>query len=75
MVPVLPERFPNPSFLNEEVYSRIGEFMTEDHFYLTDDGLGFYFDKKDVHDYLDGIFKIRFTWNDLAAFYEMPELQ
>lgn len=75
MVPALPKRFPNPSFLNEEVYSRIGEFMTADSFYLTEDGIGFYFNKKDVHEYLDGTFKIRFTWNELSAFYEMPELK
>lgn len=75
MVPVLPKRFPNPSFLNEDVYSRIGEFMTADSFYLTEDGIGFYFNKKDVHEYLDGTFKIKFTWNELSAFYEMPELK
>ena len=75
VLPVLPKRFPNPSFLNDEVYSRLGEFMTADNFYLTEDGMGFYFNKKDVHDYLDGTFKIRFTWNELSAFYTMPETE
>lgn len=73
MVPALPMRFPNPSFLNEDVYSKIGEFVSDDSFYLTEDGIGFYFNKNDVHENLSGTFKIKFTWNELSAFYEMPE--
>lgn len=73
MVPALPSRFHNPSFLNEDVYSRIGEIVDEDNFYLTKDGMGFYFDKKDVHEYLDGTFRIKFTWNELSAYYQLPQ--
>ena len=72
MVPVLPQRFHNPSFLNDEVYARMGEIAKEENFFLTADGIGFYFNKKDVHEYLDGIFKIRFSWNELSAYYELP---
>lgn len=75
MVPVLPKRFPNPSFLNDEVYARIGEFTYEDNFYLTEDGMGFYFNKKDVHEYLDGTFKVKFNWNELSAYYQIPEAE
>lgn len=73
MLPALPKKFTHPSFLSDEVYARLGEFIKSDNFYLTEDGMGFYFNQKDVHENLDGTFKIRFTWNELSAFYTMPE--
>jgi len=75
MLPALPKRFTNPSFLNDEVYARIGEFVKPDNFYLADDGIGFYLYKKDIHENLNGTFKIRFTWNELSAYYQLPELK
>jgi len=73
VIPALPIKFPNPSFLNDDVYSKLGEFLTEDNFYLTEDGMGFYFNKKDVHENLDGTFKIKFSWNELSAYYQLPQ--
>lgn len=75
MLPALPEKFTHPSFLNDEVYARLSEFIKPDCFYLTEDGMGFYFNQKDVHESLDGTFKIRFTWNELSPYYEMPETE
>ena len=70
--PVLPIEFINPEFINEEVLERLDEIVHPDDFYLTDDGMGFYFDKNNVHEYLSGTYKISFTWDELSAVYELP---
>lgn len=75
LVPALPKKFHNPSFLNDEVYSKISEIASADNFYLTSDGIGFYFNKKDVNEALDGTFKIKFNWNELSAYYYIPEIE
>lgn len=73
LAPALPMKFTNPSYLSDDVYDRLDEIVSPDNFYLTEKGIGFYFDKNDVHEYLSGTFKISFTWDELAASFELPE--
>ena len=73
LAPALPMRFTNPSYLTEETYEKLSEIVSPQNFYLTENGLGVYFNKNDVHEYLSGTFKITFTWNELAAVYALPE--
>lgn len=72
LAPVLPDKFINPEFINDEVLERLDEIVSPDSFYLTDDGMGFYFDKNRVHEYLSGTYKISFTWSELVSVYELP---
>lgn len=68
----LPLRFTHPEYINEEVLSRLSEFVYPDDFYLTDDGLGIYFDQRDLDPFLFGTYKISFTWDEIAGYYELP---
>lgn len=72
LAPALPVKFTNPSHLSDDVYDRLDEIVSTDNFYLTENGMGFYFDKRDVHEYLSGTFKISFTWQELSSVYELP---
>lgn len=73
LAPSLEMRFTNPSYLTEETYEKLIEIVSPQNFYLSENGLGVYFDKKDVHEYLSGTFKITFTWDELASVYALPE--
>lgn len=73
LTPVLPDKFTASDYINDEVLARLDEILSTDCFYLTDDGMGFYFDKKDVHEYLSGTYKINFTWEELSASFELPK--
>lgn len=73
VAPVLPMKFTNPSYINDEVLARLDEIVSPDCFYLNEKGLGVYFDKRLVHENLNGTFKISFTWDEIAAYYEMPD--
>lgn len=68
----LPRRFTHSEYINEEVLSRLGEFVYPENFYLTDDGLGIYFDQRDLDPFLFGTYKISFTWDEIAGYYELP---
>lgn len=73
LAPALPMRFTNPEHLSDETYEKLGEIVSPHNFYLTEKGLGFYFNKKDVHEFLNGTYKISFTWDELSSVYQLPE--
>ena len=68
----LMSKFPFPQFLNEDVYSRLTEFVYPENFYMTDNGLGIYFDQRDLDPFLSGTYKTEFTWDEIAGYYELP---
>lgn len=73
LAPVLPVRFHNPEYITEEVLQKLGEIADPDNFYLTEKGMGFYFNKHLVHEYLQGNYKATFTWTELTGCYQLPE--
>lgn len=73
LAPVLPVRFHNPEYITEEVLQRLDKIVNPDNFYLTENGMGFYFNKNLVHEYLQGNYKTTFTWIELSGCYELPE--
>lgn len=73
--PALPMKFTSPDYLSDEVYDRLDKIVSPDCFYLTEKGLGVYFDKSLVHENLSGTYKISFTWDEIATYYEIPAEQ
>ena len=73
LAPVLPVRFHNPEYITEEVLQKLDQIVDPDNFYLTEKGIGFYFNKHLVHEYLQGNYKATFTWTELTGCYELPE--
>lgn len=72
LAPALPREFHHPEYITDEVLGRLDEIVDPSNFYLTEDGMGFYFNKNHVHEYLKGIYKITFKWQELAGNYELP---
>lgn len=69
---VLPQRFHNPVYITDDVIDRLDEILDPSDFYLTEKGIGFYFDKSLVHENLHGNYKITFTWAELMSNFELP---
>ncbi len=69
--PALPKKFTSPQFINDEVLNRLDEIVFPENFYLTEDGMGFYIDESLIHEYLSGIYKITFTWEELSTVFEI----
>ena len=67
VAPVLHDRFHNPDYITEDVLERLDEIADMECFYLTEKGLGIYFDKSDVHEFLSGTYKISFSWDEIGA--------
>ncbi len=72
---VLPKRFHVSAYITDEVLARLDEIVDPANFYLTEKGMGFYFDKALVDDYLSGNFRITFTWAELMSNFAIPEEQ
>ncbi len=72
LAPALETDFIHPEYITPEVLGRVDEITDYEDFYLTDNGMGFYFNKNKVHEFLNGMFKIEFTWEDLMSVYELP---
>ena len=70
---VLQKRFHVSSYITDEVLDRLDQIMSPDNFYLTEDGMGFYFDKALVDYRLSGNFKMKFTWTELTSYFAIPE--
>lgn len=70
---VLPRRFHNPSYITEDVLARLDEIVDPSNFYLTEKGMGFYFDKSLVDERLIGNYKTTFTWTELTGNFAIPE--
>lgn len=75
LAPALPTRFHNPEYITDEVLGRLDEILNYSDFYLTENGIGFYFDKSRVHEYLSGTYKITFTWDEINFVYDLPAEQ
>lgn len=70
---VLPKRFHVSAYITDDVLARLDEIVDPSNFYLTEKGMGFYFDKSLVDDYLSGNYKITFTWAELMSNFALPE--
>ena len=70
---VLPVRFHNPEYITEDVLQKLDEIVDPSCFYLTEKGMGFYFNKNLVHYYLNGNYKVTFSWDELTGCYQLPE--
>ena len=69
---VLQDRFHVSAYITDDVLARLDEIVDPANFYLTEKGMGFYFDKSLVDDRLSGNFKIIFTWAELMGNFEIP---
>lgn len=70
---VLPERFHVSAYITDDVLARLDEIVDPANFYLTEKGMGFYFDKSLVDERLSGNFRITFTWTELIGNFAIPE--
>ena len=70
---VLPKKFHVSAYITDDVLARLDEIVSPSNFYLTEKGMGFYFDKSLVDDYLSGNYKITFTWEELLGNFAIPE--
>lgn len=70
---VLPKRFHVSAYITDDVLARLDEIVDPSNFYLTEKGMGFYFDKSLVDDYLSGNYRITFTWAELMGNFAIPE--
>lgn len=62
-----------PEYITEEVLERLGEIIDSENFFLTENGIGFYFDKVNVDEYLSGMTSLKFTWDELSAYYTLEQ--
>ncbi len=70
---VLPKRFHVSAYITDDVLDRLDEIMSPENFYLTENGMGFYFDKVLVDERLSGNFRMTFTWFELTSNFAIPE--
>ncbi len=69
---VLQDRFHVSAYITDDVLARLDEIVDPANFYLTEKGMGFYFDKSLVDERLSGNFRITFPWAELMGNFEIP---
>lgn len=62
----------NPSAITEEQLGKFNELFSVGNFYLTDNGMAFYFDKSLIDPYLTGEYICEFDWSQLSTIFMQP---
>ncbi len=59
--------------LSLSLKEKIKTVFNPDQFYLTEDGLGFYFERKEIHSDFSGVYQRVIPWNELGGYFVHPE--
>ncbi len=51
---------------------KLDEIFTYENFYLTENGMAFYFEKNLLNDTLSGVYSCELTWSELSAIFTSP---
>ncbi len=62
----------HPYAFSEGMLDVIDELFTYENFYLTENGMAFYFEKNLINDSLSGVYSCELTWNELSAIFTPP---
>lgn len=62
----------NPSAITEETLNAFNETFSVSNFYLTENGMAFYFDKSLIDPYLTGVYVCEFDWAQLSSVFASP---
>lgn len=62
----------NPSAMTEETLGAFNENFSVSNFYLTENGMAFYFNKSTVDPSLTGVYVCEFDWAQLSAIFASP---
>lgn len=65
--------YPEYAGITQEQVAKIGEVFDINSFYITEEGMGFYFERRLVSDAFPGVYRRVIPWDELASYFVSPE--